>query len=47
MGCKCEDIFNDDPDKINGFANSIRRSLTREYDALIKSGEYDDVMRDV
>lgn len=30
MGCKCEDIFNDDPDNESGFANSIRRSLTRE-----------------
>jgi hypothetical protein len=46
MGCKCEDIFADDPDGESNFANSIRRTLTREYDALIHTGLFNDVMRD-
>lgn len=30
MGCKVEEIFGADPDGESGFAQSIRRSLTRE-----------------
>ena len=44
MGAKCEDIFNDDPENQSGFAASIRRSLTRELDSLIRHGIYEDVM---
>jgi hypothetical protein len=40
MGNRVEDIFSDDPDNVNGFSRSIRRSLSNELDNAIQNGIY-------
>jgi len=40
MGCKVEEIFGSDLARESDFANSIRRSLTRELDARIQAAQF-------
>jgi hypothetical protein len=38
MATRCAEIFKLDPENESGFAGSIRRSLTREIEALSEGG---------
>lgn len=40
MGMKLAEIFGLDPLNASGFANSVRRSVTRDLDEAIQSGRY-------
>lgn len=46
MGNHVTAFFADDPRNESGLVSSVRRGLTRELDALIQRGKYQEAMRD-